>query len=93
LALVPAACDLRHFAARAAAGRLAARVKKMSAMTSTLTSTLTSNQAAARPVAAFLKPQDFSARTAYRPRLPITGESTHRSASSSPVSVSPLVTP
>jgi hypothetical protein len=42
---------------------LAATVKKMSAMTSTQTS----NQAAARPIAAFLKPQDFSARTAYRP--------------------------
>ena len=63
LALVPAAGDLRHFAARAAAGMLAATVKKMSAMTSTQTS----NQAAARPIAAFLKPQDFSARTAYRP--------------------------
>lgn len=38
-------------------------MKKMSAMTSAQTS----NQAAARPRAAFLKPQDFSARTAYRP--------------------------
>jgi deazaflavin-dependent oxidoreductase (nitroreductase family) len=63
LALVPAAGDLRHFAARAAGGMLAATVKKMSAMTSTQTS----NQAAARRIAAFLKPQDFSARTAYRP--------------------------
>ena len=89
LALVPAAGDLRHFAARAAGGMLAATVKKMSAMTSTQTS----NQAAARRIAAFLKPQDFSARTAYRPRLPITGESTRRSASSSPLSVLPLVTP
>jgi hypothetical protein len=63
LALVPAAGDLRHFAARAAGGMLAATVKKMSAMTSTQTS----NQAAARRIAAFLEPQDFSARTAYRP--------------------------
>jgi hypothetical protein len=88
-ALVPAACDLRHFAARAAAGRLAARAKKMSAMTSTQTS----NQAAARPIAAFLKPLDFRPAPLTGSRLPITGESTHRSASSSPLSVSPLVTP
>jgi hypothetical protein len=56
---------------------------------SAMTSNQTSNQAAAKPIAAFLKPQDFSARTGYRPRLPITGESTHRSASSSPLTVCP----
>lgn len=63
LALVLAAGDVRHFAARAAGRMLAARVKKMSAVTSTQTS----KQAAARRIAEFLKPQDFSARTAYRP--------------------------
>jgi hypothetical protein len=47
---------------------LAAPGKKMSAMTSTQTG----NRAAARRIAAFLNPSDFSARTAYR--LPITGE-------------------
>jgi hypothetical protein len=34
---------------------------------SAMTSNQTSNQAAAKPIAAFLKPQDFSARTDYRP--------------------------
>jgi hypothetical protein len=85
LALVPAAGDLRHFAARAAGGMLAATVKKMSAMTST--------QAAARRIAAFLKPQDFSARTAYRPPAAYYRRINTPLGVSSPLSVLPLVTP